>query len=343
MPYWLLPLLVYTCFVEAPPLSNPGPRESANLIYFPPTKKMVLVDGFVLHPDSGRNEVWSWDGNNWTVQENKGPDTKTLSSGAFDSKLRQIVVFGGVGKRGYESLHGDAWAFDGNNWKKENTNPIGTRDHHKMVYADHLDAFVMYGGQDSLRKNDSTTWLLKDSKWTKLTIPGPGARYHFGLSYDVARKKVVLYGGYNSQGLMADTWEFDGNQWQKIDITGPGPRGRFMMTYDSDRKMVLLFGGDVWKKKVDKSVHPDGEIWDLRGDLWGYDGKQWQKISDQGPARMMAALGYDPSRKTVVVYGGGGAMEETYADTWEFSNGQWIKKEESGAWKWNGSGYERIK
>jgi len=176
-----------------------------------------------------------------------------------------------------------------------------------------------------------------------LKLPGPGSRYHFGMVYDPVRNKVVLYGGYNKQGLQYDTWEFDGIQWQLITTEGPGPRGRFSMVYDDSRKMTILYGGDVWKKKVDTSISADGEVWDIRGDTWGWDGKRWKKISDGGPERMLAALGYDASRKKLVLFGGGDASEINHADTWELQNDKWIRVADNGEWKWNGKDYEKVK
>ena len=107
--------------------------------------------------------------------------------------------------------------------------------------------------------------------------------------------------------------------------------------------MIILFGGDVWKKRVDTSISANGELWDIQTDTWGWDGKEWKKLSDSGPQRMLAALGYDPSRKKLVLYGGEDAYETNYADTWEFENNKWIKVTDNGAWKWNGKELERVK
>ena len=174
---------------------------------------MLLFDGYAMRPSNGKNSVWKWDGKQWQEIDASGPVTKTLSSGDYDANKNVAVIFGGIGPKGYDELTGDCWMFDGKQWKKINTNDIDTRDHHKMVYADHLDAFVMYGGINSKRKNDSTTWILKDEKWISMDIAGPGARFHFGMAYDKSRKKIVLYGGYGNDGLHHDTWEFDGKTW----------------------------------------------------------------------------------------------------------------------------------
>ena len=304
---------------------------------------MLLIDGYTSHPTDGTNNVYSWDGKDWKKIPASGPDSKSLSSAALDTKNNKIVVFGGIGNKGYQSLHGDTWTFDGSQWQQVATNDIGTRDHDKMVYVANLDAFVMYGGQNHERVNDSSTWILKDGQWKELKIAGPGSRIHFGMVYDPHRNKVILYGGYNGgRDLLQDTWEFDGKQWKQVTTEGPGPRGRLTMVYDESRKLSILYGGDVWKKKVDTTISADGELWDLRGDTWGWDGTKWKKLSSDGPERMLPALGYDPLRKKLVLFGGGDAFQNNHADTWEFEKDKWVKVSDNGAWKWNGTAYEKI-
>jgi len=339
----LLLFVIAVNFMYTADDEKPDARVTANLVYSPNTKTLLLIDGYTKHPADGKNNVYSWDGKEWKKIYAAGPETKSLSTAALDTKSKNIVVFGGVASKGYQSLRGDAWQFNGMQWQQVNTNNIGTRDHDKIVYAANLDAFVMYGGQNEQRATDSSTWILKNGEWKEMKIEGPGSRFHFGMCYDAARQKVVLYGGYNLQGLQQDTWEFDGTKWKKITIEGPGPRGRFSMVYDESRKLVILYGGDVWKKKVDTTVNADGEIWDVREDTWGWDGNNWKKISDNGPQRMLAALGYDPLRKKLVLFGGGDANENDYADTWEFENDKWIKLSDNGTWKWNGNDYEKVK
>ena len=320
----------------------PDARESACLVYSPVTQSLLLIDGYCKHPRDGKSNVYSWDETGWKKIVASGPGTKTLSSGTLNKDNNEVVVFGGIGEKGYEDLHGDTWSFDGKTWHQLNTNDIGTRDHHKVVYDQQLHAVVMYGGQNTERKFDSSTWLLRGNTWTELKIEGPGARFHFGMAYDPQRKKVVLYGGYNEAGLQQDTWEFDGNKWEQITTDGPGPRGHFAMTYDGSRKMVVLYGGDAWKKKVDTSISADGEIWDIRGDTWGWDGKEWKKIAHDGPERMMAALGYDEAKKMLVLFGGGDANQNNHSDTWQLKGDKWVKVSDNGSLRWNGQEYEKV-
>jgi len=103
----------------------PNGRVTGNLIFSPQTKTLLLIDGYTSHPTDGTNNVYSWDGKDWKKIPASGPDSKSLSSAALDTKNNKIVVFGGIGNKGYQSLHGDTWTFDGSQWQQVATNDIG--------------------------------------------------------------------------------------------------------------------------------------------------------------------------------------------------------------------------
>jgi hypothetical protein len=324
------------------PGTSPGPRSGACLIYSPVRKTLLLIDGYSIHPADGKSVVFEWKNNEWHLIPAEGPATKGLSSGDCNSDINAIVIFGGVGKNGYSDRHNDTWMFVESGWKKIETNDIGTRDHHRMVYDRAIHSFVLYGGQSGEHKPDTTTWLLDGNAWRGLKLAGPGIRYHFGMCYDPVREKVVLFGGVTDSSLQGDTWEFDGKQWDLVSTGGPGPRSRVAMCYDAGRKMVLLYGGDNGKRKVDSTLSANGELWNVHGDLWGWNGKKWTLINNNGPQRMMAAMSYDVNRSTIVLYGGGDENQYTHADTWELENNSWKKLNDGGTWHWDGKGFSKI-
>ena len=92
---------------------------------------------------------------------------------------------------------------------------------------------------------------------------------------------------------------------------------------------------------MDTSINKDGEIWDVQGDTWGWNGKQWIKIADDGPARTMFAMGYDSERHVLV--GFGGADDFVYSDTWELKDNHWKKVADNGTWKWEEKGYKKVR
>lgn len=158
---------------------------------------------------------------------------------------------------------------------------------HAMAFDARRGQTMLYGdrGPDASR-----LWAWDGTRWRSFDAPGPGLRRHIKLAYDIARDRLVLYGGYDDRGLdiRADTWEWTGEQWTHVTDEGPGPRSSYSLVYDPERKKTILFGG----------LAPDGP----RNDTWAWDGRAWQKIADEGPSpRGEAGAVYDPRSRQVIL------------------------------------------
>ena len=304
---------------------RPDARVSAHLIYSRGLNALLLLDGYQIHLDSTRADTWAWNGTDWKQSVQYGPGSRSLTACALNTSSGKIHCFGGIGNRGYESKRGDVWIFDGENWNTVSTNDVGTRDHHEMVYADHLGAFVVYGGLPDTRVYDTTTWILKENGFTRLDIPGPGIRYHFSMAYDPERNKVVLYGG-GPESRQGETWEYDGEKWKQIQADiNPGKRFRHSMVYDGSRKAVVLHGGGS------------------DTNTWAWNGQSWKLIAISGPQGDLQALGWDPKRKTIVAYGGSLPDNIITAQLWELDpGGKWSKLSENGQWKWVEKRFQKV-
>lgn len=66
------------------------------------------------------------------------------------------------------------------------------------------------------------------------------------MAYDVARQRVVLFGGLDRIRLsLMDTWEWDGSNWTQRS-TSAGSHTSYVMAYDLARHRVVLLGSDTW-------------------------------------------------------------------------------------------------
>ncbi|MES1220506.1 MAG: hypothetical protein ABUT20_33705 [Bacteroidota bacterium] len=302
---------------------KPDARGRAHLIYHPNSKAMLLIDGYAVHADSTNNNVWKWDGKKWEAIIADGPGSRCGNAAALNKNTGNILTFGGWGKGGFATdARNDVWLFDGKQWKNVFTNFIEKHDHHKMVYADHLNAFVIYGGRNSTTGiPDSITWILKDGFFEALAIPGPGRRGNAGFAYDPLRKKIVLFGG-KGYDVPADLWEFDGKKWEQVPVENIGMTTGQEMVYSEELKMTIVHGNTG---------------------TWGWDGKTMTKIASGGPAGSNVALGYDPARKSILAYGGFEENNTISSSLWELKNGKWKKVSENGIWKQvSKNKYERI-
>src|SRR6185503_7631056 len=84
--------------------------------------------------------------------------------------------------------------------------------------------------------------------------PAPVGRYQHAVSYDSARRVIVMFGGYAqvsgvATGAQEDSWEWDGIAGAWTETTPPGvkplPRYAHLQLFDPVRSSTLVFGGTV--------------------------------------------------------------------------------------------------
>src|SRR5262245_45692313 len=142
-------------------------------------------------------------------------------------------------------------------------NAPAARFDHGGAYDPWRDRLVVFGGRGFPVPNflgdtiefDGTNWM------TRSTPVAPRARSRHGMAFDLARSRVVLFGGADPAGFMNDTWEWDGSTWQQIPTAvAPTPRVDMAMTADLFRGGVLVHGG------LTNLI--DGELWRWSGSRW---------------------------------------------------------------------------
>ncbi|NJM53526.1 MAG: hypothetical protein HC846_09155 [Blastocatellia bacterium] len=204
---------------------------------------------------------------------------------------------------------------------QENAPNLSVRNAHALVYDENLNKTILFGGADS-EKVLNDTWEFDGEKWSLIsTNSSPPRRTFPTITYDSARKKILLFGGNrvlfgkddNDYEFFNDFWEFDGKTWTKINVPTPDGRAEASFTYDRQRQKAVLFGGYRIENGTMKPL----------SDTWEWNGKSWQKMAEGIPtARSGAAIAYDKQRKKTVLFGGGiksgGANE-----TWEWDGKTW--------------------
>lgn len=194
------------------------------------------------------------------------------------------------------------------------TNPWRARFWHGAAYDPDHDRLLVVGGYQGGFLDDiwAREKLHGGSTWAAVPVPSAPAPRQATVAYDPERHVLVLFGGRQFSEL-GDTWEFDGTTWQQRALT-PSPAGRFFhgMVWDAKRKKIVLFGGAAGSAGI-------STVFD---DTWEYDGTWTQLTTPTKPsARANFAMGYDPVREKVVVFGGSPSNNET----WELSGSTWTQ------------------
>jgi hypothetical protein len=137
---------------------------------------------------------------------------------AFDAARQRVVLFGGYGLA-------DTWEWDGATWTQRTpaTSPPPQYGH-AMAFDAVRQRVVLFGGTDhGDGRRLAVTWEWDGVTWTQRTpVTSPPARSSHAMAYDVARRRVVLFGGRDGTGPLSDTWEWDGASWtQRMPTTSP--------------------------------------------------------------------------------------------------------------------------
>jgi hypothetical protein len=297
------------------------------------------------------------------------PGLRNAHAMAYEAHSERVILFGGANA---SEVLGDTWAWDGTRWIHVSSEGPVPRTFPSMAYDTHRKKIVLFGGNRVLfgtGQHQNTflndTWEWDGKRWTQLNIDGPSARAEAAMAFDSARKRIVLFGGYNrSDDLMnrlGDTWEFDGEKWIELDVNGPSGRNSAALAYDTYRSKIVLFGGRAEPGVSGETWEWDGKLWtqntkasskprfnsaitfdsDKRnvirfggvfqrqrfGDAWSYDGKDWKLLSSSGPtARNHATIVYDSKRKKIVLFGGHDG-DYVFGDLWEWDGQKWFQQE----------------
>jgi len=257
-------------------------------------------------------------------------------------------------------MYDDVWKFDGQSWK-EIGHTGDRRSGIKTAYDSKKKQLYSFGGW--LDGNSlSDLRVLENAQWRNVSDLPDMKASEPGFVYDVARDRLIAFGGSSARGLVNNqTWEWNGTSWKRFEGRGPQGRQAFVMAYDSKRKKTILFGGmdgagnqfnDLWEfdgKKWDSipvsGANPGLRIssgyaydskrglliifggisgQDIRNDTWSWNGKQWKQLSSTGPsARAMGYMAYDKKRDRIVLFGGRLSWPNDANDTWEWDGVKW--------------------
>jgi hypothetical protein len=302
------PTLVPTAIVE-----NPPPCWEPDLIYHTQLQQMLLVNCVPDRNKEALSVIWGWDGTHWQKVTEGGPPGRNLGAAAYDEKRNVLVLYGGR-PVDLGACNQETWEWDGQTWTQKDVQPPTACDHVKMIYDAASEESILFSGLDPSENPVNETWSWDGEAWKLLGRDGPESRGHFGFIYDPSHEQTLLYGGYAST-VSDEFWVWKENAWLEIDFPGPGTLSHFGMTYDTNANALYIFGGATSTSTFSS----------LTDKTWVLTGGRWRELSsaDFPSKRGGPAMGYDPVRKRIVLYGGFEASRNKLDDTWEWDGQGW--------------------
>lgn len=221
---------------------SPTARWSGAMAYDPARGNLMLFSGSSSVQEL--DDTWTWSAGTWTqAMPAKHPPGRVDATMAFDGT--GVILFGGNSTG--TTLLNDTWRWDGHSWaslQPPAAPPV--RRLAAMCYDAARGQVVLFGGNDNASSLSSLgdTWLWNGTVWTQVAGSGPPPRFGAVMTYNPARRAVILFGGENSQGALSDTWTWDGVNWTQQSPSSAPPSllyGGF--AFDVNRSGCVLFSG----------------------------------------------------------------------------------------------------
>jgi len=314
----------------------PRSREGHSLVSDPASGKLILFGGTVSstyeqeggQPDEYETlgDTWAYDPetNTWTELQPTGetPVPRTGHAMVYDPATGKMILFGGFGGDMFGDVPlEDTWAYDpaANTWTR--LAPAGAvpqrRGGHNMIYDSSSGRLLLFGGAGDYGSqypfDDIWAYEPMANSWTEISLSGgkPSARAYHAMAYDVASKRVVLFGGGTYSDPLGDTWTYDpaANAWTDCRPVAdlPAARQYHSLLYERSSARVILSGGMGERGWLD--------------DTWAYDPitNTWTEQSGDsgfgsGPplGGLGASAAYDPDTGNVFACGGDFTVTAVY-------------------------------
>jgi MYXO-CTERM domain-containing protein len=288
-------------------------RYDMPMVYDSDAKKLVTFGGRAGTQGPYYADTWEWDDAklNWNERTpsgvNASPAERSGHMMVYDTVRKKTFLFSGW-QPGAGFYIPDQWEWDTTTgtWTERvlaGAQP-SARYGGQMVWDPDRKVAVLFGGFDETMGRRNDVWEWNGTTWAERTVLGtkPAARWNHAMTYDTARKKMVIFGGNTGVGLASagtyvnETWEWDGSTstFTKVTTTGDTPYyyyGGFRLQYDPIAAKTFFYYD-----------YNTGSVYDPVAATW--KNIVWTRNDTAYYAGNQPAIVYNTGRSTTVVFGG---------------------------------------
>ncbi len=228
----------------------PPARLGHTMVFDSAARRLIVFGG---QASGFFSDTWAYDIGKGTwaqlSRNGEGPSNRYGHSAIYETARGRMVISHGFTDQG---RFDDTWAFDLKLEKWQNISPPGDRPLkrclHHAVYDEKNGHMLLYGGCSSgsgpCPQDDLWSFDFGRGRWSEITKnPRPTGRQWYGTSFDIARGRMVVFGGTT----VSDLWEFDtaASAWSRPTFIGDVPEGRSRHegVFVPDLNATLFFGG----------------------------------------------------------------------------------------------------
>lgn len=306
-------------------------RLEVALAYDEKRDRIVLFGGFGgagYSVASEQGETWEWDGSTWRRRATTGPPPRHSAAMAYCPVREKVILFGGTVGVGANTLLGDMWEWDGEDWHELHPLKRPPARYLAAIASDPVrQRVVMFGGVAGAglwgtEAND--TWEWDGADWHRhFPSQAPTPRAWAGMAFVPNSGRITLFGGGVVGNVNNETWEWTGAQWNRVAVSGPAPSARALpgglatepisggaLMLAEAAPDTWLWSGTAWlqvgptqapMKHRRLSVGPGNRVWSAsfigccEGETWSWTGIDWSLANRAGTFNTIKSV-YDPVR-----------------------------------------------
>jgi Galactose oxidase, central domain len=218
------------------------------------------------------------------------PPPRAAASAAYDSTLKQIVMFGGYNGQ----FLSDTWLWNSatSTWTQAAPAHVPIAVTAPMLFPDPVSGRVdEFGGFDG-RFYQAQNWRWKNGDWHQLpTKKVPYARSAAVFGTDPVLQQTVVFGGLADVNS-TNTWTYNGHKWTEqspaAQLTGRFNTGA---VYDPRFSGIVVFAGFTGQDV---------------NETWLWSANDWTQLFPQQspPPRESMGMAFDELHQQTVVFGG---------------------------------------
>lgn len=195
--------------LETPSIA-PSPRDGSQAAYDSSARTLVLFGGRNAS-NAPLNDTWTYSGGPWTRWNGTIAPTPRLGATLTDDPPQAGVLLFGGSNGTIGNVLGDSWKFNGTGWSRL-PGAFGPPARSNASAA--LDPVgpveLLFGGTNGSSAGYlDDLWDYANGTWAPVAaLAGPSGRSGASIAWDALDGYLVLFGGSNASGWLAETWVF---------------------------------------------------------------------------------------------------------------------------------------
>lgn len=291
------------------PLGSLPDGFESTTIYDPATGQLLAYDN---NNGCSPYNTWTWDGAAWSLHQQNGvPRRRDYETLGYDGATKQVIMFGGFSAATCpgETFTGDedeTWTWNGSIWTLQHP-PTSPSARESMCTAFDSDSgqFIAFGGQGTDANGEplelDETWTWTGTTWAQLlpalTPPAGGC----SMTYDAARKVIVMLVAGVGTGGNTQTWAWNGTTWDHL-ADPPAVVNPVGFAFNADTGKNMTYAG----QGTCTTLGPMESQCVENNQTWTFDGSTWSQAPAANNPEPGAAwtASYDDATHQYVIIGG---------------------------------------